>query len=246
MSKGVILLADDERSIRTVLTHAFMRAGYEVKSTGVAAMLWKWVADGLGDLVVTDVKMPDENGLDLLVKIQKARPNLRVIVVSGQNTLLTAIQATERGAFEYFTKPFDMRELLGAVDIATRSVRVRAVVSWTSNSAIGASSSTVWRTSDAMALSRPNTISRPWPWRCATLCCRSDSAAALTNRITPSACTTRTAAGSALITSLALAGAIYSEPSTKRPISRLFLIRLFYRHFVILATPTQRNPLSNL
>ena len=118
MSKGVILLADDDRSIRTVLTHAFMREGYEVKSTGVAAMLWKWVSDGLGDLVVTDVKMPDENGLDLLLKIQKTRPNLRVIVVSGQNTLLTAIQATERGAFEYFTKPFDMRELLSTVDRA--------------------------------------------------------------------------------------------------------------------------------
>jgi two-component system, NtrC family, nitrogen regulation response regulator GlnG len=129
MSKGVILLADDDRSIRTVLTHAFMRAGYEVKSTGVAAMLWKWVADGLGDLVVTDVKMPDENGLDLLVKIQKAQPNLRVIVVSGQNTLLTAIQATERGAFEYFTKPFDMRELLGAVDRAFSEPTVSAIAS---------------------------------------------------------------------------------------------------------------------
>lgn len=118
MSKGVILLADDDRSIRTVLTHAFMRAGYEVKSTGVAAVLWRWVSEGLGDLVLTDVMMPDENGLDMLVKIRKARPGLRVIVVSGQNTLLTAIKATERGAFEYFTKPFDMSELLATVDRA--------------------------------------------------------------------------------------------------------------------------------
>lgn len=118
MSKGTILLADDDRSIRTVLTHAFMRAGYEVKATGNAATLWRWVKDGLGDLVVTDVVMPDENGLDLLPKIRKARPGLRVIVVSGQNTLMTAIKATERGAFEYFPKPFDMRELLAMVDRA--------------------------------------------------------------------------------------------------------------------------------
>lgn len=118
MSKGVILLADDDRSIRTVLTHAFMRAGYEVKATGNAATLWRWVKAGDGDLVVTDVVMPDENGLDLLPRIRKARPGLRVIVVSGQNTLMTAIKATERGAFEYFPKPFDMRELLAKVDRA--------------------------------------------------------------------------------------------------------------------------------
>lgn len=124
MSKGVILLADDDRSIRTVLTHAFMRAGYEVKATGNAATLWRWVKDGVGDLVVTDVVMPDENGLDLLPRIRKARPGLRVIVVSGQNTLMTAIKATERGAFEYFPKPFDMRELLAVVDRAVEEPSV--------------------------------------------------------------------------------------------------------------------------
>ena len=118
MSKGTILLADDDRSIRTVLTHAFMRAGYDVKATGNAATLWRWVKDGIGDLVVTDVVMPDESGLDLLPRIRRARPNLRVIVVSGQNTLMTAIKATERGAFEYFPKPFDMRELLAMVERA--------------------------------------------------------------------------------------------------------------------------------
>lgn len=118
MTKGVILLADDDRSIRTVLTHAFMRAGYDVKATGNATTLWRWVKDGLGDLVVTDVVMPDENGLDLLPRIRKVRPNLRVIVVSGQNTLMTAIKATERGAFEYFPKPFDIRELLSKVERA--------------------------------------------------------------------------------------------------------------------------------
>jgi two-component system nitrogen regulation response regulator GlnG len=118
MSKGTILLADDDRSIRTVLTHAFVRAGYDVKATGNAATLWRWVNDGLGDLVVTDVVMPDESGLDLLPRIRKVRPGLRVIVISGQNTLMTAIKATERGAFEYFPKPFDMREVLVMVDRA--------------------------------------------------------------------------------------------------------------------------------
>jgi two-component system nitrogen regulation response regulator GlnG len=86
--------------------------------TGHASQLWKWVADGDGDLVITDVVMPDENGLDLVPRIRKVRPDLRVIVMSAQNTLLTAIKATERGAFEYLPKPFDLKELVSVVERA--------------------------------------------------------------------------------------------------------------------------------
>jgi two-component system nitrogen regulation response regulator GlnG len=86
--------------------------------TGNAATLWRWVADGEGDLVITDVIMPDENGLDLIPRIKKVRPELRIIVMSAQNTLLTAVKATERGAFEYLPKPFDLRELVNVVERA--------------------------------------------------------------------------------------------------------------------------------
>ena len=112
---ATILVADDDRGVRTVLAQALGRAGYEVKATGNAATLWRWVADGEGDLVITDVVMPDENGLDLLPRIKKARPDLRVIVMSAQSTLLTAVKATQRGAFEYLPKPFDIKELVGMV-----------------------------------------------------------------------------------------------------------------------------------
>ncbi|NQU56858.1 MAG: response regulator, partial [Rhodospirillales bacterium] len=61
-----ILVADDDQAIRTVLGHALGRAGFDVQSTGNAATLWQWVRDGEGDLVITDVIMPDENGLDLI------------------------------------------------------------------------------------------------------------------------------------------------------------------------------------
>jgi two-component system nitrogen regulation response regulator GlnG len=115
---ATILVADDDRAIRTVLGQALGRLGYEVKSTGNAATLWRWVEDGEGDLVITDVVMPDENGLDLLPRIRKARPELRVVVMSAQNTLLTAVKATERGAFEYLPKPFDLRELVSTVQRA--------------------------------------------------------------------------------------------------------------------------------
>ncbi|GAB5471767.1 MAG: nitrogen regulation protein NR(I) [Rhodospirillales bacterium] len=113
-----ILVADDDRAIRTVLSQALARDGHAVRSTGTAAQLWHWVDDGQGDLVITDVVMPDGSGLDLLPRIRKLRPNLRIIVMSAQNTLLTAVKATERGAFDYLPKPFDLRELLRLVNRA--------------------------------------------------------------------------------------------------------------------------------
>ncbi len=121
MTAATILIADDDRAIRTVLTQALARLGHEVRTTGNAATLWRWVADGQGDLVITDVVMPDENGLDLIPRIKKLRPELRVIVMSAQNTLITAVKAAERGAFEYLPKPFDLKELMSVVERALNS-----------------------------------------------------------------------------------------------------------------------------
>ncbi len=121
MADATILVADDDRAIRTVLTQALARQGHRVRTTGFAATLWDWVERGEGDLVITDVVMPDENGLDLIPRIRRLRPNLRVIVMSAQNTLLTAVRATERGAFEYLAKPFDLRDLISTVDRALAS-----------------------------------------------------------------------------------------------------------------------------
>jgi two-component system nitrogen regulation response regulator GlnG len=115
MNQGTIIVADDDASIRTVLNHALMRAGFLVRTTGNAATLWRWAAAGEGDLVITDVVMPDENAFDLLPKLRRQRPDLPVIVMSAQNTLMTAINATECGAFEYFPKPFDLNAMVSAV-----------------------------------------------------------------------------------------------------------------------------------
>ena len=115
MASETILIADDDHAIRTVLNQALSRAGYEVRATSNAATLWKWVSAGEGDLVITDVLMPDENGLDLLPRMKKLRPDLQVIVMSAQNTMMTAVNATQRGAFEYLPKPFDLTEVLNIV-----------------------------------------------------------------------------------------------------------------------------------
>jgi two-component system nitrogen regulation response regulator GlnG len=109
-----ILIADDDSSVRLVLSQAFTRLGYQVRATGNVTTLMKWIQDGEGDLVITDVVMPDENIFNVLPRIKKDRPKLPVIVMSAQNTLLTAVNASEGGAFEYVSKPFDLDEVTAA------------------------------------------------------------------------------------------------------------------------------------
>jgi two-component system nitrogen regulation response regulator GlnG len=110
-----ILIADDDASIRLVLSQSFTRMGYQVRATGNATTLLKWVSDGEGDIVITDVMMPDENVFDVLPRIRKERPKLPIIVMSAQNTLLTAVNAADAGAFEYIAKPFDLEDMSAAV-----------------------------------------------------------------------------------------------------------------------------------
>lgn len=109
---GTVLVADDDRTIRTVLTQALTRSGCKVHATSSLVTLMRWVEEGKGDLVISDVVMPDGNGLDQLPKIAAARPGLPVIVISAQNTIMTAIQAAEADAYDYLPKPFDLPDLM--------------------------------------------------------------------------------------------------------------------------------------
>ncbi|MEL7150267.1 MAG: response regulator [Pseudomonadota bacterium] len=122
---GTILVADDDRTIRTVLTQALTRAGCKVHATSSLVTLMRWVEEGKGDLVISDVMMPDGNGLEQLPKINELRPGLPVIVISAQNTIMTAIQATEADAYDYLPKPFDLPDLMKragrALDVKRRA-----------------------------------------------------------------------------------------------------------------------------
>ncbi|WP_380052347.1 response regulator [Falsihalocynthiibacter sp. SS001] len=109
---GTVLVADDDRTIRTVLTQALTRAGCKVHATSSLMTLMRWVEEGKGDLVISDVMMPDGNGLETLPKISELRPGLPVIVISAQNTIMTAIQAAEAEAYDYLPKPFDLPDLM--------------------------------------------------------------------------------------------------------------------------------------
>ncbi|WP_210529836.1 response regulator [Rubellimicrobium arenae] len=109
---GTVLVADDDRTIRTVLTQALTRAGCKVHATSSLVTLMRWVEEGKGDLVISDVIMPDGNGIEQLPRIGTARPGLPVIVISAQNTIMTAIQAAEAEAYDYLPKPFDLPDLM--------------------------------------------------------------------------------------------------------------------------------------
>lgn len=112
---GTVLIADDDRTIRTVLTQALTRAGCKVHATASLRMLEQWIADGKGDAVITDVMMPDGNGLDRLPDMLARRPGLPVIVISAQNTIMTALRAEEAKAWDYLPKPFDLPDLMKRV-----------------------------------------------------------------------------------------------------------------------------------
>ena len=127
-----MLVADDDRTIRTVLTQALTRAGCKVHATSSLTTLMRWVVEGKGDAIITDVMMPDGNGLEMLPKISTDRPGLPVIVISAQNTIMTAIQAADAKAFDYLPKPFDLPDLMKRVakaleqkKLSHRSVEVK-------------------------------------------------------------------------------------------------------------------------
>ena len=123
---GTVLVADDDRTIRTVLTQALTRAGCKVHATSSLTTLMRWVEEGRGDLVITDVMMPDGNGIEMIPKISHERPDLPVIVISAQNTIMTAIQANEVDAHDYLPKPFDLPDLLKRAGTAMKNRKLVA------------------------------------------------------------------------------------------------------------------------
>ncbi len=115
MTDKTIIVTDDDRAIRTVLQQALERAGYTVRLASTAQGLMRIMDEGGGDLLVSDVILPDRNMFDVLPEIRERHPGLPVLVISAQSTLTTAMRASELGAYDYLPKPFDLNDLLRAV-----------------------------------------------------------------------------------------------------------------------------------
>jgi two-component system nitrogen regulation response regulator GlnG len=115
-NQGSILVVDDDSAIRTVVAQALRREGHRVTTAATLAELDVQLAASMPDVLITDVVLPDGNGLDRVERLVADHPRLPVIVFSARNTLTTAVRATEVGAFDYLPKPFDL-------DVLTRAVQ---------------------------------------------------------------------------------------------------------------------------
>ncbi|AJP71640.1 nitrogen regulation protein NR(I) [Sphingomonas hengshuiensis] len=121
---GTVLVVDDDSAIRTVVAAALKREGHRVTTAASIAEMRRAMAIAVPDVLVTDVVLPDGNGLDLMPALLVDYPDLPVIVFSAQNTLATAVRATEVGAFDYLPKPFDL-DVLGAAVRGAMARRTR-------------------------------------------------------------------------------------------------------------------------
>ncbi|CAM3773763.1 sigma 54-interacting transcriptional regulator [Litorimonas haliclonae] len=123
--KYEVLLADDDDSVRLVLSKALTRAGHNVKATDNAQTLLKWAQAGQGDIIVTDVMMGGREVFETLPEISAARPKMPIVVISANNTVNTALKAGQQKVFEYVPKPFDLDDVTNAVSRAGQSVNPR-------------------------------------------------------------------------------------------------------------------------
>ncbi|GAB4362066.1 MAG: sigma 54-interacting transcriptional regulator [Deltaproteobacteria bacterium] len=120
---GTILLVEDEKILRVTLEDALRGAGYEVLSCGTGAEGHAALRENPCDVVVTDVRLPDGSGFDLVREIAKAG-TAKVIVMTAYGTIRDAVEAMKLGAFDYLTKPFDLDEFLLLVERAMEMKRL--------------------------------------------------------------------------------------------------------------------------
>jgi two-component system response regulator AtoC len=116
-----VLVADDEPNLRRVLTAQLVRDGFEVHPAEDGAEALRLLAEHHIDVVITDLRMPKIDGMELLKRIVADYPDVPVIMITAHGTVNTAVEALKLGAFDYVTKPFDRTEFQRVVAKAARS-----------------------------------------------------------------------------------------------------------------------------
>ena len=115
MSTGKILVVDDEDIVRTSCSRTLSPEGYDVRLAKNGAEGLKMASEERFDLVLTDLKMPDMDGIEVLRIIKEQWPETAVIIVTGYQTVDTAVKAIKLGAYDYIEKPFTPDALITAV-----------------------------------------------------------------------------------------------------------------------------------
>ena len=124
MTKGKILVVDDEDIVRTSCSRALVPEGYEVTPAKNGLEGLKLISENKFDLVLTDLKMPDMDGIEVLRRIKEGWPEIEVIIITGYQTVDTAVKSIKLGAFDYIEKPFTPDALVAAVSKALNRKRV--------------------------------------------------------------------------------------------------------------------------
>ncbi len=119
-SKGKIWIVDDDTSIRWVLEKSLSKAGFQIDSFDSGDALLEELDHNQPDAIISDIRMPGKDGIEVLNQVSKSYPQLPVIIMTAHSDLSSAVKSYEHGAFEYLPKPFDV---LDATDVAERAVK---------------------------------------------------------------------------------------------------------------------------
>ncbi|MFH1652644.1 MAG: sigma-54 dependent transcriptional regulator [Pseudomonadota bacterium] len=124
MKKGKILIVDDERDVRMLLGKVLLGADYQVDSVSTGSEALELVKNELPDVVILDLMLPDMDGLKVLKKLKEIEHSIQVIILTGHESVKSAVEAMKLGAHHYMPKPFDNDELVIMVDKAIEAVRL--------------------------------------------------------------------------------------------------------------------------
>ncbi|UCF78403.1 MAG: sigma-54-dependent Fis family transcriptional regulator [Candidatus Eiseniibacteriota bacterium] len=121
-----ILLADDDESLRRVIEFRLRQDGYEVQAVPDGARAWEMLSRRRYDLLLSDMRMPGLDGLELLTRALQLDPEIKVILITAYATVQQAVEAVKSGAFDYITKPFEQEELSVIIQKALAFKRLEA------------------------------------------------------------------------------------------------------------------------
>jgi two-component system, NtrC family, response regulator HydG len=120
-----VLVVDDDPAHAEAVADSLTRVGYECTVTTTGAEGMTMLSRDAFEVIVTDLRMKDSTGLDVLAKAKELLPDAEVILVTGHGTVQSAVEAMQQGAFNYLLKPLDLKQLRAVVDSASRAQHLR-------------------------------------------------------------------------------------------------------------------------